>query len=62
MFDLFEYSISQRAHELAILRMNNSSYMSNDNVITNYLENYNEIYNMLRIDAIKNADEDQFKD
>jgi hypothetical protein len=36
--------------------------MSNDNVITNYLENYNEIYNMLRIDAIKNADEDQFKD
>lgn len=62
MFDLFEYSISQRAHDLTMLRMSNSAYMSNDGVIASYLENYNEICNKLRIDAIRNADDDQFKD
>ena len=63
MFDLFNYSISQRAHDLAMTHLKNSTGNSPsfDSSINKYLELYNHIYSKLEIDAIRNADDDQFK-
>lgn len=62
MFDLFKYSISQRAHDLTMKYMQNNVAPSLDRSIEKYLETYNFIYAKLEIDAIRNADDDQFKD